>query len=97
MFRVQFLGGRTPSLGFSPLFFLNHFRALVFVYFYFGFGIILKKPSTRGPHSTLELSLEHFSSQICFVSLTLTLISSYLFHYYGCNRHDFDRFVGCNE
>ena len=57
--------------------------------------MILKNLSTRGPHSTLELSLEHSSSHICFVSLTLTLFSS--LHYYGCNRPNFDIFVGCNE
>ena len=56
--------------------------------------MILKNLSTRGPHSNLELSLEHSSSHIIVVSLTL---SSHLFHYYGCTRHDFDRFVGCNE
>ena len=59
--------------------------------------MVLKNLSTRGPHSTLELSLEHSSSHICFVSLTLTLFSSHLFHYYGCNRYDFDKVVGCNE
>ena len=39
------------------------------------FGVILKNSSIRGPHLTLELSLEHFSSHICFVSLTLALFS----------------------
>ena len=75
LFRVRILRENT-LLRVSPLFFLNHFRGCDFVHFYFGFGVILKNPSTRGPHSTLELSLEHFSSHIRFVSLTLTLSSS---------------------
>ena len=59
----------------SPLFFLNHFRVCDFIHFYFGFGVILKNSSTRGSPITLELSLEHFSSHIRFVSLTFLLIS----------------------
>ena len=86
--------GEHPPFGFSSIL-LEPLRVCVFVHLYLGFGVILKKPSTKGPHSNLEPSLEHFSSQIHFVSLTLTL--SHPFLYYGCNRHDFDRFVGCNE
>ena len=73
--KVQFWRKNT-LLKVSPLFLLNHLRVCDFVHFYFGFGVILKNPSTRGPHSTLKLSLEHSSSHICFVSLTLTLFSS---------------------
>ena len=61
LFRVGFLRENT-LLRVSHLFFLNHFRVCDFVHFYFGFGVILKNPSTRGPHSTLEVSLEYFSS-----------------------------------
>ena len=56
--------------------FLNHLGFVFIFIFYLVFGVILKKPSTRGPHSTLEPSLEYFSYQIRFVSLTLTLFSS---------------------
>ena len=46
----------------------------MFFHLDFGFGVILKNPSTRGPHSTLEVSLEHFSSHIRFVSLLIPFI-----------------------
>ena len=71
LFRVHFLRENT-FLKVSPFFCLNHFRVCDFVHFYFGFGVILKNQSTRGSSTTLELSLEHFSSHIHFVSLTLS-------------------------
>ena len=55
----------------SHLFFLNHFRVFDFVHFYFGFGVILKNLSTRGPHSSLELSLKHFSSHSLLISFII--------------------------
>ena len=56
LFRAQILRENTLPR-FSPLFFFNHFRVCDFVHFYFGFSVILKNPSTRGPHLTMELSL----------------------------------------
>ena len=76
--RVQILRENT-LLRVSPPFFLNHFRVCDFVHFYFGFGVILKNSSTRGPHSTVELSLEHLSSHIHFVSLnSYSLLISFI-------------------
>ena len=62
----------------SPPFFLNHVGFVFLFIFYSGFGIILKTPSTRGPHSTLEPSLKNFSYQIRFVSLTHSFLISFI-------------------
>ena len=75
LFRVRVLRENT-LLNVSYLLFLNHFRVCDFVHFYFEIFVISNNPSTRGPHSTFELSLKHSLFRIHFVSLSLTLFSS---------------------